>query len=145
MPDDKKELESGGFEQLLLDLVDKAAGKTEGSKGSSLPVYLIITGLVVICFAIVGFVAVRAKRRAAQLEYELRKKQEEQKRAAEQVKLDADATKRAEAEKSVASLETYIQGLKEELKATEDASVARTKALAAATSWDDLVIVDRRK
>ena len=145
MPEDKKELENGGLEQLLLDLVDKAVGKGEASKGSSLPVYVIITGLVVILFAVVGFMAVRAKRRAAQLEYELRKKEEEQKRLAEQAQLEQDATKRAAAEDEIDTLTVDIQGLKEKLEANELAAQERAKALAQATSWDDLVIVDKRK
>ena len=89
--------------------------------------------------------AVRAKRRAAQLEYELRKKEEEQKRLAEQAQLEQDATKRAAAEDEIDTLTVDIQGLKEKLEANELAAQERAKALAQATSWDDLVIVDKRK
>jgi len=142
--DDKKELESGGLEQLLLDLVNKAAGKAEDSKGSSLPVYLIVTAAVVICFAILGIVAVSARRRAAQLEYELRMKEEEQKRLVEQAKLEQDASRRAEAESSIDSLTEDVQRLKGDLELNEAAAVDRAKALAKAASWDDLVIVDKR-
>lgn len=145
VPEDKKELESGGLEQLLLDLVDKAAGKAEDSKGSSLPIYLIITAAVVICFAIVGWMAVRAKRRAAQLEYELRKKEEEQKRAVEQAQLTQNADERVLAEAKIDCLIEDIEKLKGELELNEAAASERAKALAQAASWDDLVIVDKRK
>jgi hypothetical protein len=145
VPEDKKELESGGVEQLLLDLVGKAAGKGGDSKGSSLPVYVIITGFVCILFAIVGFLAVRAKRRAAQLEYELRKKEEEQKRLVEHAKLEQNAETRAEAESKIDELTVGIGELKEQLEVVGNAAAERTKALAQATSWDDLVIVDKRK
>lgn len=144
MPEDKKELESGGLEQLLLDLVDKAAGKAEDSKGSSLPLYLIVTAVVVICFAIVGWMAVRAKRRAAQLEYDLRKKEEEQKRAVEQAQLAQNADERALAEAKVDGLTEDIQRLKGELELNEVAAAERAKTLAQAASWDDLVVVDKR-
>ena len=141
---DKKELESGGFEQLLLELADKAARKVEDSKGSSFPVYLILTGLVMLGFAISGWLAVRARRRAAQLEYELRKKKEEQLEAAERAALIISSDARASAESKVKVITSEIQQL--QLKITENESKAadRAKALAQATSWSDLVIVDKR-
>lgn len=145
MPEDPKEPESGGLEKLLLDLADKAAGKAEDSKGSSLPVYLIFAGLAVVCFAILGFLAVRAKRKAAQLEYELRLKAEEQKRAVEQALLEQDAARRDEAVKQAHELAEDVERLKKEVAANEEAAAARTRALALATSWNDLVIIDKRK
>lgn len=144
MTDDKKDQESGGIEQLLLNLVDKAAGKGGDSKGASFPVYVVLTGVVCLLFALVGFMAVRAKRRAAQLEYDLRKKDEEQKRLAEQLLLEQNDTKRAEAEDQVTKLTDDIQGLKKELEVVGSAAADRSKALAQAASWDDLVLVDKR-
>jgi hypothetical protein len=143
--DETKEAESGGLEKLLLDLADKAAGKAEDSKGSSLPIYVIFAGLAVVCFAILGFLAVRAKRKAAQLEYELRLKVEEQKRAVEQVLLEQDVAKRNEAAGKAQELVVDVERLKKEVAANEAAAAARTKALAQATSWNDLVIIDKRK
>lgn len=130
---------------MLLDLAGKAAGKVEGSNGSSLPVYIIFTALAVLCFALVGFLAVRAKRKTAQLEYELRKKEEEQKRLAEQVKLEESEIRREVATKLSHELIEDINGLKKEIAASEASSLERAKALAQATSWDDLVVVDKRK
>lgn len=147
MPEEKpaETPESGGLGQLLLDLADKASGKAEGSKGSSLPAYIVFTGLVVICFAIVGFLAMRAKRRAAQLEYELRQKVEAQKRLEEVARLEENEAKRTVATKLVHEAIEQVEGLKKELAAHEAASAERVKALAQATSWDDLVVVDKRK
>jgi hypothetical protein len=141
----KKELESGGFEQALLALVDKAAGKAEDSKGSSFPVYLILTGLVMLGFAISGWLAVRARRRSAQLEYELRKKHEEQLEAVERATLIISADMRSSAESKVQVLSSEIRQL--QLKITENSSKSADRAvmLAQATSWSDLVIVDKRK
>jgi len=145
MPDPAAEPESGGPEKLLLDLADKAAGKAEDSKGSSFPVYIIFTCLAVVCFAVVGFLAIRARRRAAQLEYELRVKIEEQKRAVEQVLLEQNATKRDVAAKQAHELTEDVERLKKEVSANEEASSKRAKTLAEATSWGDLVVIDKRK
>lgn len=143
MPD--QATESGGLEQTLLNLADKASGRAEGSKGSSFPAYIVFSILAVICFSVLGFLAVRAKRRVAQLEYEIRQKNEEQKRMEEKAKLEADRDKRNAAILLAHDLAEGIDGLKKELAAHEASSAARAKALAKATSWDDLVIVDKRK
>lgn len=146
MPDQAPQQENkGGATQLLLDLADKAAGKAEDSKGSSAFLFVVLAGLAAICFAIVGFMAVSAKRRAAQLEYELRKKEEEQKRVAEEAKLAQNDADRNTAQAKVHELIEGIAGLKKEVEANEAAAFQRTKALAQATTWDDLVVVDKRK
>jgi len=134
---------------LLVDLVKVATEKkkdSEGSSGSSsLVVYLIVTALAVIGFSILGWLLVRARREAARLAYELRKKEEEQKRAAEDHKLAQNAADRNEAHKKVKALEEEILGLKKKLEEQKAAQAERTKELEAITSWDDLVIVDKRE
>lgn len=141
-PEDQK-AESGGIGSLLLDLADKAAKNTgkEDQKGSSFPVYIIMASIVVIGFAIMGWLAVRAKRKAAQLEYKLRLQEEEHKRAAEALKTTQDAATRAEAESKVSSLSGSIKDLKEKLASNEAESKERARVLATASGWDDLVVV----
>lgn len=145
MPNTTPQQENSTSTQLLLDLADKAAGKAADSKGSSVFAFVLFAALAAICFAIVGLSAVAAKRRAAQLEYELRKKEEEQKRALEQVKLETNQVKRDDAMLLAHNLIEEIDGLTKQVEANEAEAVARTKALAQATTWDDLVVVDKRK
>lgn len=142
--DERKELESGGFEQLLLELADKAARRVEDSKGSSFPVYIILTGLVMFGFAIMGWLAVRARRRSAQLEYELRKKKEEQEQAAERAALVINADMRSSAESRVQVLSSEVRQLQLKIDENRNKAADRAKALAQASSWADLVIVDKR-
>lgn len=139
--------ESGGLGQLLVDLSNKAAGKAEESKTSASPiwVYFIFIGLVVIAFAIMGWLVVRARRQAAQLSYELRKKEEEQKRLVEEAKKEQNETTRKEAESQIAALTTDIEGLKKKLLESEAAAADRAKALTQATNWNDITVVDMRK
>jgi uncharacterized protein HemX len=130
--------------QLLLNLADKAAGKAEDSKGSSVFAFVLFAALAAVCFAMVGWMAVSARRRAAQLEYELRAKAEEQKRLEEQSKLLQNDAARAEAQTKIHNLIESIDGLKKGIADNEAEAVARVKALASASSWNDLVVVDKR-
>jgi len=143
MPDKEEEKTS-----LLVNLVKTATERkdSEGSSGSSsFVVYLIITAMAVIGFSILGWLLVRSRREAARLAYELRKKEEEQKRAAEEHKLAKNGTERNEAHKKVKKLEGEIQELKKKLDAQKVAHDDRVKSLEEITTWDDLVVVDRRE
>lgn len=147
-PDNKQEqTESGGLGQFLVDLSNKAAGKVEETKptsASSFPVYLILIGIVVIAFAVMGWLIVRARRQAAQLSYELRKKEEEQKRLVEDAKKVQNETARQEAESKIATLNASIEELKKKLSESEAAAAERAKALTQATTWNDITVVDKR-
>jgi len=148
MPDEKVKEEKAEKPNLLVDLVKAATEKKEssGSKsGSSFVVYLIIVGVAVLGFSIMGLLLVSARRKAAKLAYELRKKEEEQKRAAEDHKLAKSGEERNAAHKKVKALEGDIQGLKEELQSTQEVAKKRRTAIEQATSWDDLVVVDKRE
>jgi hypothetical protein len=62
----EEQVEPGSSKLLnsLLELSNKASGKSEdASSGSSFPVYIILTGLVMLGFAIMGWLAVRARDR----------------------------------------------------------------------------------
>jgi len=128
----------------LVVLVDKVVGtKTESSSSSgggssSIVVYILLIGVAVIGISIVGWLLVRARRRAAQLAYELRKKEEEQKRAAEEHKLAENAKARNDAHKKVKKLDGDIQKLKKKLVTEKALQETRAKALQDATSWKDL-------
>lgn len=147
MPDEKEK--PAEKPSLLVDLVKVATEKKKdpaGSSGSSsLVIYLIVTAIAVLGFSILGWFLVRARREAARLAYELRKKEEEQKRAAEDHKLAKNGQERNEAHKKVKLLQGEIDELKKKLEAQKAAHAERTKTLEKITSWDDLVVVDQRE
>jgi len=148
MPDEEK-VKEAEKPHLLVDLVKAATerkGSSEGGSpsGSSFVVYLILIGIAVLGFSIMGFLLVRSRREAAKLAYELRKKEEEQKQAAEDHKLAENGQKRNEAHKKVKALQNDIDELKKKLEEQTALANARSKAISDATSWDDLVVVDRR-
>ena len=136
--------EPGGLQQLMTSLADKAAGKAEDSKGSSVLTFVVFATLTAICFAILGWIAVSDKRKAAQLEYELRLKEDEQKRIAEQVKLTQNEAIRTAAQNQIQVLTKSVEELKKSVADNEDASVNRAKSLAQAATWTDLQVVDLR-
>ena len=140
--EDKGDEEVKEEPHLLVALVQQATTtKKEGtsSRGSSnIVVYLLVLGAVVIGFSIMGWLLVRAKRRAAELAYELRKKEEEQKRVAEDHKLAKNNAARDAVHKQVHQLEGQIQELKEKLGVQRELAATRAKAVADATSWEDL-------
>jgi uncharacterized protein HemX len=143
MPD-KEKVKETEKSHLLVDLV-KAATERKGSSsggsppsGSSLVVYLILTAIAVIGFSVLGWLLVRARREAAKLAYELRKKEEEQKRVAEDHKLAKTAEERKKAHSRVHALEAQIKVLREKLEAQKAAHAERTKSLEAVTSWEEL-------
>lgn len=150
MPDEAQ-VEETEKSHLLVDLV-KAATERKGSSGdgapssgSSLVVYLILAGIAVLGFSIMGFLLVRARRKAAKLAYELRKKEEEQKQAVENAQLEKNAEKREASNEKARKLQGEIDGLKKNLEDQKVVAASRAQALSDATTWDDLVIVDKKE
>jgi uncharacterized protein HemX len=143
MPDEAEKTQEE-VKNLLSGMVEKVAGKEETQRSSFLAA-LIITGIAVIGFAIMGFLLMRARRKAALLASKLRLKKEEQAQAAENHKLAENGKARNEAHKKVKSLETEIQGLKDQMKALEEMNKERKATLSELTDWDDLVVIDKRK
>lgn len=144
MPNTQDKAESASSGHLLLDLVDKASGNVEGSKGSSLPVFIILISVVVLAFAIMGWVIVQARRKAARLASQLRKKEEELVRITEDCQLREQAEARADAERRAATLQAEIKELKEKLEDSRAAAADQAKMLSQATGWNDLEVVDKR-
>jgi uncharacterized protein HemX len=144
---DEQLAESSGLGSLLLALANKAAraAEEEGPKGSSFPTYLLLAGLVVLGFAIMGWMAVRASRKAAQLEYKLRLQEEDKKRAQEAATLNKNAVRREDAEVVAQNLEASIQALQGELAAIKDEAAERARVLASAASWGDISVVSATK
>ena len=142
MPDEKPKAVEKEKSNLLVDLVKAASEKKDSggssSGSSSFVLYLIITAIAVIGFSVLGWLLVRARREAAKLAYELRKKEEEQKRVAEDHKLAKSAEERKLAHTKVHALEAQIKGLKEKLEVQKAAHAERTKSLEAITSWEEL-------
>lgn len=133
----------------LLNLVDKIAGtpapqEGKSSSGAFLPVALIIAGVVVIGFSILGIMLVMARRKAAKLAAQVRKLEEEKAQAAENEKLAENDEARQAAVVKTGELQSKIDGLEAQLVALAEQNKARAAELAKITDWDDLVIVDRR-
>jgi len=144
---EEKSNEPGGLEKVLLSLADKAAKKTaeEGSKGSSFVVYIVITAVISIGFALLGWRAVMAKRKSAQLEYELRVQEEEKARLAEDAELAKNKVDRESAMKAVSSLSVDIANIKDRLAANEAEMKERARLLAKVAGWKELTVVNGRR
>lgn len=145
MPDNQQKAKSESPSQQLLVLMDKASGKVEDSKGSSLPVYIVLVGIIVILFAVMGLLIVHSRRKAARLAYKLRQKEEELVRKSEDAKLKQHASDREKAKRRAAQLEAEIEELKEKLKASKELAAKRAETLSQAADWDDLLVVDKRQ
>lgn len=130
---------------LLSGLVDKVTGSEKAqTQRSSFPIALIIAGIAVIGFAILGFLLMQAKRKAAKLASELRKKEEEHAQAQEAVVLAQSAEDRKVATAKADALKDEIDNLHGQMTALEDANKERRKTISELTNWDDLVVVDKR-
>ena len=130
---------------LLSGLVDKVTGSEKAqTPQSSLPIALIIAGIAVIGFAILGFLLMQAKRKAAKLASELRKKEEEHTQAAENEKLATNDEERKAAVAKADAIKGEINQLHNQLTALDEANKERRKTVAELASWDDLVVVDKR-
>lgn len=147
MPEQKqtKEEEAGPVD-LLTKLIDKAT--TAGGEGSqmsssSTPVYLIIAGIVMLGFSIMGFMLVRARRKAAKLASDLRKAEEDKVRYEEDSKLADNSTYRLEAANRAAMSMIRINSLKKELDELEKDRDKRAQSLKKVTNWDDLIVIKK--
>jgi uncharacterized protein HemX len=113
-------------------------GKTDRKGSSSLVVYLVVTGAVMAGFAFLGWMLVRARRKAARLSFELRKKKEEQKRVVEEYLFSEGKVGSEEAKARVRALEGEIKELKEKLEVQKEIGAEKARAIEEATSWKDL-------
>lgn len=132
---DKQEPAGGGHP--LAGLVKKAAEREEGQT-SSLATYLVLIGLVVAGFAVMGFLVARARRRAAKMAFKLRKAKEEQRRALEESRLSDNAERREAAHYEACHLYEEIDKLKKEIQRNKNVTAERVKAIQEATSWKEL-------
>jgi len=135
MPDDR---------HVLVDLVRVATEQEKSERGRPAPpsstfsAYVIFVGVAALGFAIMGFLLVRARRKAAKLAYELRKNTEERCRVLEDLHLSESLEKREAAQERSQQLEEEIEGLKKEIKRHKAAANERVKAVMEAASWEDL-------
>lgn len=134
----------GGLGQGLVNLTETAAGKS-GAKGIAFPVYLILAAIIALGIAILGFLLVRARRKAAILEFQLKEKEEEIKDLVDRQKLEQNEQVRKDAEGQVIVLTAGVAELKKAVAASEDEAVKRTEVFAKLVSWNDVVVVDKRK
>lgn len=133
---------------LLSSLIDKATsagGEGATKSGSSMPVYIIIAGIAVLIISITGFMLVRARRKVARLASELRLKEEEKVRLVENAKLTLSKSNRTRIKAQIVEKQLEIKRIERGMKELAEANAVRKASLAKLTSWDDLVIVDRRE
>jgi uncharacterized protein HemX len=140
MPDESKETPK---ENPLSGMITKVAGK-EDTERSSFPVAFVIAAIAALGFAVMGFLLMRARRKAAILASKLRKAEEAKVQAVENRKLAKNKEDRKKASETALLLGKEINKLEDELKALDESSTERRESLAELTKWDDFVVVDRR-
>jgi len=133
-------------ESLLKSLMDKVSGgEGESEKASSLPVTLVIIGILVVIVSIIGIKLAFAKRKAAELASKLRKAEEEKAQAVENAKLAENSNARQTSWEEIKALDIEIQELHKQIDARRLAHEETAKELKSITSWDDIKIVDGRR
>lgn len=128
-------------EGLINSLMDRIASK-EG--GASMPVTLVLVGILVIVVSVMGIRLAFAKRKAAELAVKLSRAEEEKARAQENEKLAENSTARQSAREEVAALNVEIGCLKNKMAIRHHGHEEDVKKLRSITSWDDLVVEDKR-
>ena len=121
----------------LSGLLEKVTGKEERQ---SSPMAFILAAIAAIGLAVVGFLLMRARRKAAILAQKLRITEEGLVQVQEARKLAENNTEREVASTIAFTLEGEIQELQEALRSLEDANLSRRKAIAGLSDWDDLVV-----
>ena len=112
--------------------------------GSSLVTYLVLIGVAVLGFSIMGWMLVRARRKAALLAARLRLLEEEKIQAEEDAKLADNEERRLIASVRINAATDEIRELKEHLEGLVEENLVRSGTLVAITDWDDLVVIDKR-
>lgn len=128
---------------LISSLMEKVAGKGD-SKGSSLPVTLILVGIIVLILAVSGLKMAFTKRKAAKLAAQIRKAEEEKKRVEENLKLTDNAIVKQAHWEEIRAISKEILVLKSKMAIRQIAHKKAVKSLQLVTSWDDIEIMDGR-
>jgi len=141
MPDqaDKPDEKSG-----LQKILDSVSGSSEGGSPSSWPVTVFFLSLFVIILAVLGIKMALTKRAAAETARKLRKQLEDERQARENAKLAENDEARREAQEVIADAVARVAGLKQEMAVRQVAHEEYVKELQSISSWDDIVVVDRR-
>lgn len=131
----------------LVEFVQAATerrGDSGDKGGSSLVTYLVLAGMAVLGFSIMGWMLVRARRKAALMAARLRLLEEEKIRAEEDAKLADNEESRFVASVRINAATDEIKELKDHLEGLVEQNRIRSEALASITDWDSLVVVDKR-
>jgi uncharacterized protein HemX len=116
-----------------------AASKPKGK--NSFPIALICAGIVAIIVAILGFMAVMARRKAALLQHELNIREEDHKRSLEKLALEHGAAEREKLVRDTFTLKKRVETLRTERESLEARRVDYEKALQPITSWDEIAVI----
>lgn len=128
----------------LVETVSGSSKEEKSSTGVALPIALILLGLVVVGFAVLGIMLVMARRKAAALAAQVRKLEEDKLQAIEEIKLAENEKARFDSGLKVDELKGQIEKLRSQLDQLQTENKARAETLSKITNWDDLIVVDRR-
>lgn len=125
------------FTEALRGVIQEQKDKEE--EGSSSWVGALVVSILVILFtAIMGFVAWRRGREMARLKHERAKAEEEAHQARVAADLAEDATEQADALDQAEQLMGRVEELKRERRRLEEEHAAAMDQLKEVTSWDDI-------
>lgn len=128
------------FVRSVVATVEDQARNQPRSK-NSLPIALICAGLVAVIVAVLSFITVMARRRAALLEHELNVREEERRRAQMLFELKTNAVDRGKLALRALEIKKRLDYLRVQREALEARRIDYEAALSPITSWDELEIV----
>lgn len=130
-------------EDLISGLMKRIAGDGEDKKSSSsFPVAMVLLGIVVLIISFMGIKLAWAKRKAAELAVQVRRAEEEKKRAKEDLELANNSAEREAAQGEIEALTVEVLELKKEIADRQVQHTKDMKQLEGVTSWDDVIVVD---
>jgi len=134
----------GAHKSNLWSMVDKIVGTGDGKSGTSLPATLILLGVVVVIFSIMGVTLVLSRRRAARLAAQLRRAEEDKVQAEEQVRLNHNNEQRYAHQAKINGLDLRIRDIKDQIGGLDERNRNTLGDIAKITDWNDFIVVDKR-
>lgn len=120
-------------------------GKLSSTQSRALVPTLFIIGALVLAVAGLLVKLVFMRRRAAKLQSQVRMAEEKRKQALEDEQLARNARERQVSRNIIAEAEEELEDLEEEMEARRAAHKELVDGLQAVSTWDDLVVVDKRE
>lgn len=128
----------------LWNMVDKIVGSGDQKSGTSLPTTLILLGVAVVIFSIMGVVLVLSRRKVARLASQMRKLEEEKFQVEESIKLELLGSKRSEMQARINKLDLDTRDLQGQIDGLGERNRHALEDIAKIADWDDFVVIDKR-